>query len=195
MDKQIISHFNDAIAVLKLENSKMVEIAGRKEATKWGIVILVVPPVANFILAALNFSSGIGVIFSRFLLWPIFIPVLSIVGTTFLISFVAKSMFKGAGNHIAFFNVIAYSGAVLWITIIPFFLAFLGFLDAFGLFNLISIASAIWMLVVTYRMLMIHHKLNQQDATVTIVAGIIGFAILKSLLGGILVGDSYRFWY
>lgn len=195
MKNVFVSQLEDAIAVLKLDKAKMEQISERKAATKWGIIIFVIPLVLNLIFASLNFPSGFGVIFSKFLLWPIVVPVLAVVGGIFLMSILAEKMFNAHGSHIGFFRTMSYSAIILWISVIPFLLAFLGIWDAFGLFNLVWVVAVIWILVVAYHMLLIHHKLNQKDAVVVLVAGVLGYFILKGILGRILVGTSYRLWY
>ena len=195
MKNQIISQVKDAISILKLDKVKMQEVAARNDATKWGIIILVVPTVLNVVLASLNFPSGFSVIFSRFLLWPLLVPLFAMVGSIVVMSFVAQKFFKGQGSHIGFFRTIAYSSVVLWVTVIPFILALLGFFDAFGLYNLIWVVAVIWMFVVSYQMLLIHHKLTQENAAIVIVAGIVGYFLLRYLFGELLVGSSYRIFY
>lgn len=192
---KMISQIKDAVKILKFDKAMMQDVAKRKSATKWGVVILLVPAVLNLILSAFSFPSGFGVIFSRFLLWPVFVPVMAIVGSAFLMSYVAERFYGSKGEHMGFFRTISYSSIILWLSIIPFLLAFLGVFDAFGLFNLIWVVGMVWIFAVAYHMLLSYHNLKQQDATVVLVVGVVGFFVLRGLLGRILVGGSYRMFY
>jgi hypothetical protein len=189
------NYFKNLVSVLKLEKEAMERISQDKSATIWGIVILAVPAVINLILASFTFPSGFGVMFSRFMLWPMFIPVLSVFAVIFLMSFVALKFFKGHGSVIGFFRTVSNAGIVLWISIIPFLMAFFGILDPIGLYNLIWVVGTIWILAVSYQMLQIHHKISQQDAVYVILIAVVGYFIIRNILGGLLVGSAYRFWY
>lgn len=193
-----MDYFNqikNLVSVLKLEKEGFIRVAMDKSATFLGIFILIVPPILDLILASQAFPSGFSVMFSRFMMWPMFIPVLSISGVIFLMSFTANKLFNGIKDHIGFFRTVSYSSVILVVTIVPFILGFFGILDPIGLFNLIWMIGSIWIFVVSYNMLLIHHKLSKQDAIAVIVIGIIGYFIIRNILGGFLVGESYRFWY
>jgi len=69
----------------------------------------------------------------------------------------------------------------------------LGVVDVMSIFNLINLAAGVWMLVVTYQVLMNYYKLNQQNAIVTIVLGIVGVFIINSILRRILLGPLYQY--
>ncbi len=185
----------DLFSVLKLEEAGLKKVSQDKFATIAGIVILMFPPVVNVLLALNTFPSGFGVMFQKFMMWPMFIPVFSIICVIFLMSFVANKFFNGIKDYIGFFRTISYSSAVLFVTIIPFILALFDVVDPIGFFNLIWIISACEMFLVSYKMLLIHHKLSKQDATYVIIVGVIGYFIVRNMLGEFLVGDVYRFWY
>jgi len=166
------------ISVLKLDKEAMLKVASDSGATKWGVLILLVPPVVNLILASFAFPSGFGVMFSRVMFWPMLIPAISIVGVIFLMSELAVRFFGGVGASIGFFRVVSYSAVVLWVSVVPFVLGLFGILDPTGLYNLIWLIGVIWIFVVSYQMLQFHHKLTSKDAG-TVIA----------------MGSYYRFWY
>lgn len=182
------------VSVLKLDREAMSRVARDKSATLWGILILFGPPVVNLILASFTFSSGFGVMFSRVMFWPMFIPVVSIFCIIFLMSMVAVRFFGGKGDNIGFFRTVSYSAVVLWLSIVPYVLSIFGILDPMGLYNLIWLAGLIWIAVVSYHMLMEHHKLDSKDAGTVVAIGIIGYFLLRNILGRILVGNYYR-WF
>jgi hypothetical protein len=190
----IVNEVKEAIQVLKLNKLKMADVARRKDSLKWGIVFIAVPAVVNVILSAIAFPSGFGGIFSRYLLWPVVIPALSFAATAFLVSYVAEKGFHGQKDHVGFFKIMAYASVALWITIIPSILMVLGLADMLGsLSQLISLAASAWVLYVTYFALMEHHKLTKENSILTIVAAVVISIIVSGLLGGILVGNGYRF--
>ncbi|MFH1218362.1 MAG: hypothetical protein V1679_00785 [Candidatus Peregrinibacteria bacterium] len=195
MKNQIITELKDAIEIVKLNKTKMLDVAGKKSATKWAFLFLLVPPVINLILASLNFPSGFGMIFQRFLIWPMFVPVGAIAGSLILMSFLSKRFYKGYGDVMALFRVGGYVSVILWVSIIPFILAFLGIFDAFGILNLLWLAAAFWIFLVAYQMLIFYHKLKAQDAIVIVIAGVLGYLVLRGVLGRIFVGKYYRLWY
>ena len=191
----IVHQVEGAIAVLKLDKAKMAEIARNKEATVFGIVFLAAPVVVNIILLALAFPSEFGSIFSRYLLWPIVIPVLAFAANAFLMSLIAEKAFKWNSDHVGFFRIMSYASVVLWVTVIPFVLLVVGLgLDAFSLFSLVSLAAGLYLLYIAYNVLMEHHKLTKENAVYTIIAGFFISIVVNSILGNILVGGGYKMY-
>jgi hypothetical protein len=191
----ILNELKDALQILKLNRAKMADVAGRKQATVFGIIFLLVLPVVNILLSVFNYPSGFGSIFSRYLLWPAFIPSLSFVATTFLISLIAERVFHGGKDHVGFFRIMAYASVVLWVTVVPFLLGVLGIIDAQSLFKLIYLLSGALVLYVAFNALMEHHKLTKEHAVLVIIAAIFIFMISSSILGKLLVGSGYRMLY
>lgn len=189
-DLLIFGVVKDGVSILKLDKVKMSQVAHDQKATVWAFVILGLPFVVNVILAALKTTLFLS-LQVKFLL----IPLATIVGAIFAMSFVAQKVFHAKGDHMAFFRVIAYAGVVTWLSVIPFVLSLLGLDDVFSIFNLVNFAAGIWMLVVTYHVLIDYYRLNQQNTVITIVLGIIGAAILQSVLGRVLIGKFYRLMY
>jgi len=186
----IMKIVNDGIDVLRLDKVKMSHIAHDPKATVWGFAILAAPFVVNIFLAMLQTTMFLS-LQVKFLL----IPLVTIVGCIFLMSFVAQKVFHAKGDHMAFFRVIAHAGVVTWLTVIPFVLSLLGLGDVFSIFNLVNLVAGVWMLVVTYHLLLDYYKLNQQNAIITIVLGVVGAAIIQSVLGRLLIGKFYRLMY
>lgn len=183
------------VSVLKLDKEAMLKVASDSGATKWGILILLGPPVINLILSSFAFPSGFGVMFSRIMFWPMLIPAISVVGAIFLMSEVAVRFFGGVGRSVGFFRVVSYSAVVLWVSVVPYLLALFGILDPTGLYNLIWLVGVIWIFVVSYQMLQFHHKLTSKDAGTVVAIGVLGYLLFRNILGRILVGSYYRFWY
>jgi hypothetical protein len=185
------SQIFDAIEVVKLNKAKMAEVASRPSATKWGILILVLPALLNWIFSALTYPSGLLSVFQSYVFGAILIPVLSLVAMIFVISLVAEKFFGAKGAHVGFFRVLAYGSILLWISVIPYLLALLGLWFFGGLFGLVSLAAGIWLLVVSYHLLIEHHKLSKENAVFALIAGIVGYFVIAKILGSVLVGPYF----
>lgn len=190
----VMSEIKDALAVLKFDKVKMAHVAGKSEATRNGIIILVVPVIFNIIFGSLSFPTGFSAIFTRFLIWPLLIPVLAFAGMVFGVSFVARKYFHGVGHDIGFFRVLSYASIISWVSIPVALLSIVGIFDIFNLLSLINLAVVVMVFAVGYHMLLDYHKVHKDDAVKVIVIGIIGYFVLQYILGKILVGDVYRYF-
>lgn len=182
----LIAEVKDAIEILKLNKSKMSEVAGKATATTWGIVILAVPAVLNLLLVSIAYRA-----FTVYYLWMVAIPVVSSVGMIFVLSLIAQKFFQGKGNNIGFFRVAAYAGLASWATVLPYLLILLGSFSGFSLLGVLNLAAGAWMLVVTYHVLLEHHKLTQQNSVITIVLGIVAYFVVSSVLASLLAPSYY----
>jgi len=190
----VISEAKDALAILKFDKVKMAHVAQKTEATRNGVIILLVPAVFNIIFGAMSFPSGFSAIFSRFLIWPLLIPVFAFAGMVFGVSYVARKYFHGVGHDIGFFRVLAYASVVSWVSIPVALLSIVGIFDIFNLLSLINLALIIVVFAVAYHMLLDYHKVHKDDAVKVIVIGVIGYFVLQWIFGKILVGDVYRYF-
>ncbi len=186
--------WSNLVSVLKLDKEAMLRVAKDTNATLWGALILFGAPIVNLILASFTFSSGFGVMFSRVMFWPMLIPVVSIFCTILLMNFIAIRFFGGKGSSVGFFRTVSYSAVIFWISIIPYVLSIIGIIEPVGFYNLIWLVGVMWIAVVSYYMLMEHHKLDPKDAGTVVAFGIIGYFLLRNVLGQFLVGDYYR-WF
>jgi len=190
----VISEAKEALAILKFDKVKMAHIAAKPEATRNGIIILLVPAFFNIVFGAMSFPSGFSAIFSRFLVWPLLIPVFAFVGMVFGVSYVARKYFHGVGHDVGFFRVLSYASIVSWVSIPVALLSILGIFDIFNLLNLIDLAVIIVVFSVAYHMLLDYHKVHKDDALKVIIIGVIGYFVLQWMFGKILVGDVYRYF-
>jgi len=189
----LVSEIKDAISIIKLDKPKMTEVSKRLHATKMAVIFLAVPFVVSLIFAILSFPSGFSSIFSGFFLWPIFIPIVSIVAMIFVMSVVARKFFKGVGNDVEFFRTLSYpAAAILSLDMIPFLLMLLIGFNAYSLANLINICAMAWTLVVGYNFLPESHKVNQQNLILILVIGGLSYFVIGYLLGAVLMPGTYR---
>ncbi|MEK7672946.1 MAG: YIP1 family protein [Patescibacteria group bacterium] len=191
----LVNQIKEAMDVLMLDKEKMASVSNKSDATKWGIIILVVPPLLNLILSALSFPSGLNAIFTGLVFWSMVVPTVSLVATMFLMSFVAQKYFKGGDGHKQFFNVLAYASVVFWLTPIAFLIDLVGIMDASGLLNLISTVGLVWVFVVAYNYLVHIRKVTQKDATLVVLGGVFSYFLLQYILGRVLIGKYYKLFY
>ena len=144
----MLEQIKNAIKIVTLDREKMAQVSVLGDAKKWGVIILVLAPFVNLLLASLIFPSGFSAIFSRFLLWPVLLPAVSIVGAMFAMSFSLQKLFKKTGDHLAVFKVLSYASIVLWFSVLPFLLDLLGLLEFSRLYVLVVNIALIWIFVV-----------------------------------------------
>jgi hypothetical protein len=173
MDKtSIINELKIALQIALLKKKEMHEVALEKGKTKYAYLILVAVAVLGFIGQQLfgpfkpSFLSGLGM--------AIYQLVMMVVGI-YVMSMVAKSIFKGSAKHDEFFRVMAYGGVVGAVMIVPM----LGFI------------SAIWSLVLLVVILKTVHKLTTGGAIGTIIISIIILGLFGMILGKIGLGYGY----
>lgn len=195
MKKTFSAQFAKALDVVQMKVHSFSEVAKSEESTKWGIVFFALPVLVNLILAAVTFPSGFSAIFSRFLIWPLAIPVLALSGSVIGVAYVAKKYFNAKGEMIWLFRVASHVSIVLWLTMILFLLGVLGIFDSFGLYNLVWVVNLVLVLTAAEKTFVSLYGVSKKDALILTVGVLIGYFILKSLLGSILVGSSYRMLY
>lgn len=185
----------DAIAIIKMDEDVMLSVSKRQHASWFGIGLFVVPMLLNLVFFSMSFPSGFGAIFQSFLLWSMIVPVAALLGTIFLISEVAKRLYKGQGDALEFFRAVSYVGIIYWLSLIPALFSGLGILNIGGLHNLVWMVTLIFVFAVSFKMLLKQHHLKQEDAVIVLLIGAFGYFVLQSVLGKMLVGRTYRFFY
>lgn len=190
--KEILGELKTAMAVLRLETSAFAHVYEKRSAMKWGVLILIFPQIVKLILSVFIFPSGFSAIFSRFLFWPVVIPV-AVLSLVFLVmSLVAERGLNGHANHKGFFKVLAYASIVFWITLVPTILDVLGFGLGNGFYNLLWFAAFVYVMVIAYNLLVKEYKLGPQGAVICIASGVVTYFLVHLFLGQILVGSYYR---
>jgi hypothetical protein len=196
--KGLISAFTaeikDAIKVLQLKVYVLDSVYHRERAVKWGILFLILPPVLNMILTGLMFQGRFSAIFSSFLFWPLFIPVLSVVASVFIIALFAEKAYGKKGDKVGLFRVIAYASVAQFLTVLTFLLMLLKVLRSYDLYKWVTLGVSVWILVITYNVLKDKFKMVKNEALVTLGVGVLAYLIVGSVLGRLLVGNFYT-WY
>lgn len=154
----------EASDVALLKTPVMHSISRDKQKTQLGYYIIIIGGILSLIGNQLY-----PVFFRPSLLSGIYMAILQIVGAIlgiYIISFIAKTFFKGSGNHDEFFRVAAYGMIVMWLGLIPH----------------LSFIAGIWELVIMFMVLKTVHKLS----TGGIVGTLIVVIVIGMIIGGIL---------
>lgn len=192
---QIVEQIKDGISVLQLNQHVMKNVFEREGTVKWGIFFLAVPAVTNLILAALAFPSGFSAIFSKFVFWPVLVPVLALGASLFILGVFVEKSFKIKVEPGKLFGVLAYASVFLWLTVFAFLLDVLGLVDVSSLFNLLWLGGLAWIYTVAYHFLTKVLGLTSKDALISVAVGVFCCFMIQLLLGKILVGSYYRIFY
>jgi hypothetical protein len=162
--ENFVSDLREALDVALLKEKAMHQVAGDKNKNKSALFIIIVAAV----LGALGMRLFGGFYLTNF--WSafataIFQVVATIIGI-YVLSVVAKSVFKGSAQHDAFFRVAAFGLIVTWLSLFP----------------PLSLIGGLWGLVVIFVILKVVHKLTTGGALGTIVVSVIILALINMLL-------------
>jgi len=182
----VVTAFKDAVSILKLDKIKMSEIYSKKSALTWALIILVGPFVLNAILISI-FSSFVAGFYIKLAL----LPVLSLAASSFVMALIAQFGFKTKVDYLGLFKVMAYAALPMWAMVVFMILSFAGISGGVSLFSLIMWVSWVWMVIVAYNFLMSHFRVAQKNAMIICGASVVGFMIVQSVLGRILLGGFY----
>jgi O-antigen/teichoic acid export membrane protein len=171
--KRIIPEIKTAMQIALLKHQDMHSVAGNKAKTANAYYIIIIAAFLGFagkqlfmgfFRPEIGMAVGVAVI-----------QILMTIACIYVLSFIAKSIFKGSAKHDEFFRVMGYAFIVNWITIVPMF----GFI------------SAIWGLILIYVILKVVHKLTTGGALGTIIVGIIVMAVISTLISPVFSGFGY----
>lgn len=160
----IMAELKTAVDVALLKPKAMQAVAADKTKIQYAFGILAVAAVASglgmkFFGGFLN--PGWGYILGMMVYQVIF----AIIGI-YVMSIVAKSIFKGHAKHDEFFRVLAFGMIVTWLAIFP----------------PLSIVGGIWGLVILFVVLKTIHKLTTGGAIGTILVTIVAMALVIKIL-------------
>ena len=177
------TELKNALHIALLKKNVMHHVAEDKGKTMFGYYVIIAAAVVGIIGQQIFMSF-----FKPSLTFSLLNGVIQVVSTIigiYVLSFIAKSIFKGQAKHDAFFRVMAYGMVVMWIGILPQ-LAFIG---------------GLWGLVLVFVILKAIHKLTTGGAIGTILVGIVVMAVVSMLLApiyglmgfGAMGGGSFNF--
>ncbi len=167
--KNITSELKTALDVALLKKSAMHGVAGDKGKTKMALGILIAGVVLGMLGMRFFLSSFVTISILSTLGNALYQLIMLIIGI-YVLSVIAKSIFKGAAKHDEFFRVFAYGMIVMWLSIIP----------------ALAIVYAIWGLVIVFVVLKVVHKLTTGGAIGTIIVSILAMFVISLILSPIL---------
>ncbi len=154
----LLSDLRAAVDVALLKPKAMQAVAKDKGKTNLALLILVI----SVLVTALN-QKYFGVFFE--INWQRFLSI-SLFQVTFLIlniyvlSAVAKGIFKGKATHDAFFRVVGFGFIITWLNFFP----------------IISLIATIWSIVLIFSILKHVHKLSALSSILAVLVTI--FALI-----------------
>lgn len=163
----------EALNIALLKKNVMHEVAEDKSATKYAYLIIIAAAVLGMV-GQLVFGikvpflgvikPSLGMAFGQAV-----IQVISMVIGLYIISFIAKSIFKGHAKHDAFFRVAGFGMVIMFL----------------GVFPRLSIIAGIWGLVLFFVILKTIHKLTTGGVIGTFVVTLIAGFVLSLILAPI----------
>lgn len=158
------TELKNALSIALLKKNVMHHVAEDKKKTTFGYYVIIAAAVLgivgqqlfmSYFKPSLKFSLINGVV-----------QVISVVIGIYVLSFIAKSIFKGYAKHDAFFRVMAYGMIVMWLTVVP----------------MLGIVSGIWGLVLVFVILKTIHKLTTGGAIGTLLVTFVVMIVISMIL-------------
>ena len=154
----------EALDIALFKKPAMHAVAAEKGKTTFGYYIIIAGALLGVIgqqIFPAFFKPGL--IFS--LVMGIMQVIMAVVGI-YVLSYIAKKLFKGHAQHDQFFRVTAYGMIIMWLGLIP----------------QLSIISGIWGLLLVFVILKTVHKLTTGGAVGSILVAIIALWIISYIL-------------
>lgn len=161
------AELKNALNIALLKKNVMHHITEDKSKTMFGYYVIIAAAIIGVVGQQIFMS-----IFKPSLTFSLLNGVVQAISTVigiYVLSFIAKSIFKGQAKHDAFFRVMAYGMVVMWLALLPQ-IAFIG---------------GLWGLVLVFVILKTIHKLTTGGAIGTILVGIVVMAVVSMLLAPI----------
>lgn len=181
----------NAIEILKLNKTKMHEVAKNEKANTVGLVFIILPSLLSLIIVVAAARGFIGWAHGSYIMQMIS-PFLFF----YAVHFCATQFFQGKGNVVEFFRVVSYTYVIYLLIPVLVLLSFVS-LTLAGLVGLVTIAAGIWALIVSYHILMETYHVTSANAILTLVIAIVAVGIIVSIVQNMLfpaptLGDLMR---
>ncbi len=189
--KTIINELKTALRIVLLKHADIQAVAADKSKNKFAYGIIIAGALLTFISQKLFFGSLISLGYG---LKSALVQIILMIAGIYIISFLAKKLFKGQASHEEFFRVAAYSSILSWLVILmPLAFWIFGLITGSGLIGLVSLVLMVWSFVVLFVILRTVHKLTQGGA-----AAILAIILIAGFLIGRFSGfggyrSSYKF--
>jgi len=159
-----INEIKEAWQIALFKQPAMHKIAQDKSKTIYGYYIIIAGAILSF-LGQQIFSAWYWPSMTYGLVMAVMQVVMAVIGI-YVVSFIAKKIFKGQAMHDQFFRATAYGMIIMWLSIIP----------------QLTIISGIWGLILLYLLLVNVHKLTSGGAVGTIIVSIVVSMVISALL-------------
>jgi len=182
-----INEIKEAWQIALFKHPAMHKVAEDKSKTIFGYYIIIAGAILSF-LGQQIFSAWFRPSLTYGILMAVMQVVMAVIGI-YVISFIAKKLFKGQAMHDQFFRVTAYGMVIMWVSIVP----------------QLSIVGGIWGLILLYMILVNVHKLTSGGAIGTILVAIVVSMVISALLtplylrfgsygimGGVKINDATK---
>jgi len=181
-------YFVESFKVIKLDKKAILRLANDANALPYALLILVLPPVFNFFLAALAFRKFE---FTAFLVLLVFVLLNLLM--ILIMTYLAQTIFRGklAFSYRAFFQTAAFANVLSWILLVPFTLLLLG-LPLEGLFQFMIFIVGVWTFVIFYNLLKILHELKPLKAFFVVLIAVLMVAAMQNFFMDIFLGEEYK---
>lgn len=189
--KTIISELKTALRIVLLKHADIQAVAADKSKNQFAYGIIIAGALITFISQKLFLGSFISLGYG---LISALLQIVLMIAGIYIVSILAKKLFKGQGSHEEFFRVAAYSSILSWLVILmPVAFWIFGLITGSGLIGLVSLVMMVWSFVVLFTILRTVHKLTQGGAA-AILAIILIAGFIIGRFGGINgYRNSYKF--
>jgi hypothetical protein len=184
--------FLKALEIIKLNKATVAAVYAEKGALKMSALLFFVPFVVNLLLSTVLFPSGFRALFSRYSLWPLLIPYLSVILMIGAVYLLLDKYFKKSPDLEGVMNVTFHAGVFWWLTMVPYVFAALGLFDLSAFNSLIWYAGFALVLWALYTVLRDVLKLKDNEVIISLVFAVIAFVFAQNILGNLLIGSYYH---
>ena len=166
MKTSLLSEIKTAVQIALFKKADMHHVASDKHKTPYAYYIIIISAILGLIgqQLFLPIKPGWGMAIGMAVMQII----MTIIGI-YILSIIAKSIFKGHAKHDEFFRVMGYTLVIGFLSILP----------------MLGLIVAIWGLILVFVILKTIHKLTTGGAIGTIIVGIIIMAVVSMIVSPI----------
>jgi hypothetical protein len=190
----------NAIEILKMNKTKMHEIAKDEKATTVGLSFILVPQIISLIIAIVGAGGFMGYLHGSYILGGVanfgfvsfyniglILPFLFIYG----VHLVSTKFFQGKGDMWGYFRVVSYVFAASIISTLLLLIMTITSADLIGLANLVNWAIFIVALVVSYFWMMEGYHMTQQNAIIAPIVSMVVAGLIIWLVSSVLFPNPF----
>jgi len=176
----------NAIEILKLNKTKMHEVAKDEKATTVGMTFIIVPQILAIIISMIMVGGYVGYAQGTYII-QLITPFLFI----YALHVIAVKFFQGKGDLIPLFRVISYASVISILVPVVLLLGWISW-GLMGLMSLVLLVVGVWQLIVAYTILTETHHMTSQNTIITMVIAIVVVGIIMYLLQRLLFPNPWE---